>query len=214
MRDELDYLQSFERSEAYAAWARSGADWSFSSVLHELVSLLPPPPLILLDVGCGEGRVGADLVRRGYDVMGIDIPPKMVELASEHHPAFVADASDLPFPDEAFECVVTVHALMEMQGLTAAVTEIARVLQRNGVLIAAIEHPFLSGRHVAHYSEEAHHSWNVAHQGVDIGVGGIHRPLGAYLDALHEAGLELNLLSEISARQFDPMTLFFRARKP
>jgi SAM-dependent methyltransferase len=214
MRDELDYLQSAERAEAYAGWARSGADWSFSPVFDELVSLLPPPPLSVLDVGCGEGRVGTELIRRGYDVVGIDIAPKMVELASAHHRAFVADASDLPFPDEAFECVITVHALMEMRGLIAAVTDIARVLQRNGVLIAAVEHPFLSGRHVAHYSEEAHHSWNVAHQGVSIGVGGIHRPLQAYLDALQEARLELNLLSEVSARRFDPMTLFFRARKP
>jgi SAM-dependent methyltransferase len=214
MADELDYLQSVERAEAYAAWARSGTDWSFTPVLDELVSLLPPPPLSLLDVGCGEGRVGADLVRRGYEVVGIDSSPKMVELASEHHRALVADAAELPFPDEAFECVVTVHALMEMRELTAAVTEIARVLRRKSVLIAAVEHPFLSGRHVARYSEESHHSWNVAHGGVDIGVGGIHRPLQAYLDALQEARLDLNHLSEVSAGRFDPMTLFLRARKP
>jgi SAM-dependent methyltransferase len=213
MRDELDYLGSDERAEAYAAWARGGADWTFSPVLDELVSLLPPPPLPLLDVGCGEGRLGADLIRRGYDVMGVDFAPRMIELASEHHPAIVADASTLPFSDETFQCVVTVHVLMEIENLSAAVTEIARVLQRSGVLIAAVEHPFLSGRHVAHYSEESHHGWNVTHEGSNIGVGGIHRPLQTYLDALQHASLELISLREISVGRFDPMTLFLRARK-
>jgi hypothetical protein len=40
-----------------------------------LLDLLPPPPLRVLDIGCGEGRVGSELTERGYDIVGVDSDP-------------------------------------------------------------------------------------------------------------------------------------------
>jgi 2-polyprenyl-3-methyl-5-hydroxy-6-metoxy-1,4-benzoquinol methylase len=59
--------------------------------------LLLPPPLNVLDVGCGEGRLGKALIARGYAVVGVDLDPGMVALAAEYHPAQIADATALPF---------------------------------------------------------------------------------------------------------------------
>jgi SAM-dependent methyltransferase len=36
----------------------------------------------ILDVGCGPGRHSLELARRGFDVVGIDISPRFIELAS------------------------------------------------------------------------------------------------------------------------------------
>lgn len=36
----------------------------------------------VLDVGCGPGRVGVELVRRGHDVVGIDTSPGAIEVAA------------------------------------------------------------------------------------------------------------------------------------
>ena len=77
------------------AWDAQADDWAtFARTpghdrAHErlnfpsFLDLLPPPRGRTLDIGCGEGRVGAVLVERGYDVIGVDSSPRMVELARE-----------------------------------------------------------------------------------------------------------------------------------
>lgn len=200
------------RAHAYAAWARSGADLSFGATLAALIELLPAPPRRLLDVGCGEGRIGRSLSEHGYTVVGVDADTAMVELAQEHHQAIVvAGAADLPFAAGEFDTAFTVHVLMEVDELEAALAEIARVLVPGGVLVAVIEHPFASGRKVARYSGQERYGWDVTHEGVDVRLGGIHRPLGDYVRAMERAGLGMETLREISVGRWDPMSLAFRA---
>jgi 2-polyprenyl-3-methyl-5-hydroxy-6-metoxy-1,4-benzoquinol methylase len=38
-------------------------------------------PASVLDAGCGTGRVGRELARRGIDVVGVDIDPEMLDTA-------------------------------------------------------------------------------------------------------------------------------------
>jgi SAM-dependent methyltransferase len=52
--------------------------------LAAVFSLLPAPPLRILDVGCGTGWTSVFLARRGYDVVGIDISAEMIEQAAMH----------------------------------------------------------------------------------------------------------------------------------
>ena len=96
------------QAEAWGRFARTpGHD-----VYHEafnfpaFLSLIPPPGRRTLDLGCGEGRVGAELTRRGHTVIGVDASPAMVAMARERHEAFVADAGALPFEDGSFDLVV------------------------------------------------------------------------------------------------------------
>jgi SAM-dependent methyltransferase len=199
------------RARAYAGWARSGADVSFEPTLAALTELLPPPPGRVLDVGCGEGRVGGVLAGRGYAVVGVDADSAMVALAVERHPALAADAADLPFPAGEFDTAISVHVLMEVELLEPALVEIARVLVPGGVLVAVIEHPFASGRKVACYSRAERYAWDVTHDGVDVELGGIHRPLDEYVRAVEGAGLGIETMREISAGGGDPMSLALRA---
>src|SRR5437763_13710839 len=54
----------------------------------------------VLDVGCGTGKSFAPMLARGYDVVGCDISPSMVERARERFgdraDVFVADMRELP----------------------------------------------------------------------------------------------------------------------
>jgi SAM-dependent methyltransferase len=202
------------RADAYAGWARSGADYSFAPTLGCLLELLPTPPLDILDVGCGEGRIGHELVERGFSVVGVDSDQRMVQLASEKHEAVAALATALPFAAASFACVITVHALMEIEDLEGAVAEMARVLEPGGVAIAIVEHPFASAAKVSRYSESARYSWAVSHQGVNVGLGGIHRPLRAYVASVEKAGLTLETVREISVGRWDPMSLAISAQLP
>ncbi|MCC6435052.1 MAG: class I SAM-dependent methyltransferase [Acidimicrobiales bacterium] len=55
-------------------------------------------PISVLDAGCGTGRVGIELARRGYDVVGVDVDPAMLAEARLKHPDgtwLLADLAEL-----------------------------------------------------------------------------------------------------------------------
>jgi len=67
----------------------------------------------ILDIGCGTGRTTLALFRMGYDVLGIDITPAMIdraqEIARKQHAAVayeVGDATRLRFSDESFDSAI------------------------------------------------------------------------------------------------------------
>ena len=45
--------------------------------------LKDPDGLTVLDLGCGEGYLSRELVRKGAHVIGIDISEKLIEIAKE-----------------------------------------------------------------------------------------------------------------------------------
>jgi SAM-dependent methyltransferase len=47
------------------------------------MSLMRPPPGRILELGCGTGWLGLLLAERGYEVLGIDISPDAIALASQ-----------------------------------------------------------------------------------------------------------------------------------
>jgi SAM-dependent methyltransferase len=132
-----------EQAGAWERFARTpGHD-----VWHELfnfpafMELVPPAGRRTLDLGCGEGRVGAELQRHGHDLIGVDASARMAELAREHHPAEVADATALPFENGAFDLVVAYMSVMNFDDPEAALREVGRVLAPGGRFCCAVIHP-------------------------------------------------------------------------
>jgi ubiquinone/menaquinone biosynthesis C-methylase UbiE len=132
-----------EQAENWILWARSEDDsyWHYRDAFFELV---PAPGERTLEVGCGEGRVVRDLRSRGHDVVGVDAVAALVEAARELDSGgeyVVADAADLPFEDESFDLAVAYNSLMDMDDMSAAVRELARVLRPGSPLCACVTHP-------------------------------------------------------------------------
>src|SRR5258705_6780778 len=99
--------QHWDRQAAnWAAWDRTpnfDAYWDYSSAFFELV---PAPGRRTLEVGCGEGRVARDLVKRGHRVTACDSTFELVKLATEADQIsdyLRSDAAALPFRDESFD---------------------------------------------------------------------------------------------------------------
>ena len=96
----------------------------------------------LLDVGCGDGALAAELARRGALVTGLDADPVMIVAArqraeSEAAPLRLVEgrAEALPFEDNSFDCTLSVTTLCFVQEARRAVAEMARVLKPGGRLV-------------------------------------------------------------------------------
>jgi ubiquinone/menaquinone biosynthesis C-methylase UbiE len=111
---------------------RSPEDAAFDAVAEQ-------KPQRVLDVGCGLGELGERFQQElGAYVCAIDISPRMVELAKARGlDAQLADVERLPFNDDSFDCVFAGWVLYHVPDLDRAVAECARVLTREGVLVAA-----------------------------------------------------------------------------
>jgi ubiquinone/menaquinone biosynthesis C-methylase UbiE len=95
----------------------------------------------LLDAACGPGTLAAAAAVRGASVVGIDLAPGMVELASERHPSLrflQGDVEHLPFEDGSFDAVVAGFLLHHVPDPDRAVAELARALTRGGRLAATV----------------------------------------------------------------------------
>ena len=55
-------------------------------------------PAAVLDAGCGTGRVAIELARRGFDVVGTDVDPAMLEAARAKAPDLTWIEADLTDP--------------------------------------------------------------------------------------------------------------------
>jgi arsenite methyltransferase len=96
----------------------------------------------VLDVGCGSGATPCYLAQaRNCRVMGVDILPRMIDRARELAvnkgvsgltEFRVADAQDLPFPDNLFDAVITESMTAFPEDKKQAVNEYARVLKPGG----------------------------------------------------------------------------------
>lgn len=51
-----------------------------------LVDALVAPGSRIFDAGCGSGRVGGELWRRGHQVVGVDVDPELIAAARQDHP--------------------------------------------------------------------------------------------------------------------------------
>jgi ubiquinone/menaquinone biosynthesis C-methylase UbiE len=104
----------------------------------------------VLELGCGTGRVSIPLAKRGVDLVGVDRSQPMLDQAvarasrtsraarpESRVPVFVrADVRSLPFNRGRFSMVVAPYGILQSlireSDLTAALTSVARVIQRGG----------------------------------------------------------------------------------
>ena len=100
----------------------------------------------ILDVGFGQGRTAAVLVRAGHHVIGVDSSPTMVSQATARNRAACregrtnlkhSDGITIPFPDRSADAAITAHTIYFMPDPAATIADIARVLRPGGTLAIA-----------------------------------------------------------------------------
>ncbi len=92
---------------------------------------------VVLDLGCGTGYFSNELLKRGAQVVCVDISAKMLEQAKarcgENNISYqLGDAERLPFSDDQFDLVFSSLALQWCEDLSVPLKEIKRVAKRFG----------------------------------------------------------------------------------
>lgn len=88
----------------------------------------------VLEVGCGQGHLVKALAGRGIDIVGIDANPQATDVAGSDRVRHMF-AQDLDFDDEAFDVIVSVHAIEHIPPLEEALAEMTRVLKPGGTAV-------------------------------------------------------------------------------
>jgi SAM-dependent methyltransferase len=111
----------------------------------------------LLDAGCGPGVTSLTLSRQGYRVTAIDTDPAKIETLrllgrslGQSLVSQLASVCELPFRDSSFDKVLCAEVLEHLEDDGGAVSELARVLRPEGVLVITVP----SEQSIAHAYED------------------------------------------------------------
>jgi SAM-dependent methyltransferase len=132
-----DYDARFARLEAEGGYLHGEADL--------VAELAGDPPALILDAGCGTGRVAIELARRGYAVVGVDTEEAMLDTARTKAPDLewlLGDLSSAALPASRFDLVVAagnVMIFLELGTEAAVVSNLAQTVAPGGLVVAGFQ---------------------------------------------------------------------------
>jgi SAM-dependent methyltransferase len=112
-------------------------------VTVELGHIAPRPSLRVLDVGCGPGRIAANLRDAEVSYIGFDTSAGLLREAHTHTAGqyVQADAQALPIADARFDRVLALNALYHVPNWQQALRELRRVVCPGGRIVLSTNGP-------------------------------------------------------------------------
>jgi len=101
----------------------------------------------ILDLGCGNGRSLQFLKDKDIDYIGVDFSEKLIKIAQQNYPKVkfqVADALNLPFPNNYFDKIYSIAVLHHIPSEKFRIQffeEARRILKPDGLLILTVWQP-------------------------------------------------------------------------
>jgi len=129
----FDWVEGYQPREGHAY---------ISPLLLQVIDRLEKDALVL-DIGCGAGRVLSYLEYRGRRCVGFDRSLNSVQIALQRfkQPVVVADNCSLPIRDGVADLVVSDGVIHHTQDPLRAFSENCRILKREGFLYLAVYKP-------------------------------------------------------------------------
>lgn len=160
LKKRLDKTRTFFDSVA----GRLGMDYvpgkSWKGMAEALLSLMPP--LVIADLGAGEGAFALLLAQRAKKVIAVDTSARMIEVGREQAlrqgvknvEYRLGDMEEVPIEDAAVEAVFFSQSLHHALHPERAVCEAWRILQPGGrvVILDLVKHRFEEAREM--YADE------------------------------------------------------------
>ncbi len=190
-------IAEYDAADGYALWADSYDAPGNSMTAIEQPSMVTRlrhhfrAGAAALDVGCGTGRLTAELAAIGYESTGVDLTAEMLAVAERAVPAadFRSGSFErLPVDDDSIDLVVSGLAVCHADDLDVVFSEIARVLRPGGQLVMSNPHPFTAasgGQAFFAHGDGMPFVRNHPHQ------------VGDYVNALLASGFRLSAVDDI-----------------
>jgi SAM-dependent methyltransferase len=159
----------------------------------------------VLDAGCGEGYLARILAARGARVTGVDLAPRLIELAGHKGSPgeIVYRAADLSVPqpdlEARFDAVASYLVLNDVEEYRGFVETLARSLKTGGRAVLGFNNPYSymlrRGLGSSYFASGSMHPCGLSSVGVQVSF--YHRTLPEYLDAFLDAGLRLTKMVDL-----------------
>ena len=144
--NEKNYLRNIGEEGQKHAYHKPFSDEKCGAYLMDIgsiISLLPPPPCKILDLGVGSGWTSVFFAQRGYQVIGQDISDDFLDLANKNKTRYqiktlefmACDYEELPFIDE-FDCALFYDSLHHSTNAEKAINAVYRSLKSGGLFIS------------------------------------------------------------------------------
>jgi ubiquinone/menaquinone biosynthesis C-methylase UbiE len=154
-KESIEEFSSLPTQEQYEKIAEKGL-WESEEIL---IDKYFKSNSNILDIGCGSGRTTFPLYEMGYKMTGVDITPKMIEIAKKVSLAkgvdinfLVGDSTNLAFEDNHFDGAIFANngwvQIPGKENRQKALSEIYRVLKPNSYFILTAHQRYYSGSYL------------------------------------------------------------------
>ena len=95
---------------------------------------------LVLDVGCGSAWLARELVKKGKNVVSLDVSlinttKALEKIPAPNHAALTADVYNLPFGENTFDCIVASEIMEHLYDPFLFIQKLIRILKSGGKLI-------------------------------------------------------------------------------
>jgi ubiquinone/menaquinone biosynthesis C-methylase UbiE len=137
----LDDLSDFWEWQFSTTYELKGISFNTKKFFDNFIRNTKPG--IMLDDGCGTGRVKKFFESKGWECYGIDVSSEALKIASKDTPLNLihSGSKELPFKNEFFDLVIFWRVLHNIPKVSRkkSVKEIERVLKNKGKLICCVQ---------------------------------------------------------------------------
>ncbi|MEO1451404.1 MAG: class I SAM-dependent methyltransferase [Bacteroidota bacterium] len=208
--DDPDFFDQYISKRARPATPNSLLE---KPVIDELIGSVSG--LNILDIGCGDGRYGAELMQKGaVHYTGIDSSTRMIQRAASLHqePAMTFEVEMVEgyvYPTASFDLVLSRLVLHYVADLQSVFQQIYQSLRPGGRFVASVEHPVITSCYEAYHQPGKRQDWIVdryfepgprKNQWLGQEVIKYHLPLEQYLQQLNDVGFRLLHVRESAPR--------------
>lgn len=193
-----------EQGDKFAKFAEDSFSWKYleKPTFDRHLKSFYNSSTIVLDAGCGSGRISGHLISNGIleeNITGVDLDKNLLNKTHQKFPKIKlihSDISEAPIPENTYDLIVSSMVLLylDAEKLKKAFQNFYRALKKGGTLFYLTTHPLRTSSNLKTSYQKAGWREIVAPWGKTIPI--FHRSMSDFVNETISAGFTLELIDE------------------